>query len=145
MRDKIIYEKIKETINLLDEIDEMINTQSVEVQQVDFELSDWLHYIENNEISDESSIKIVKKIKELRELRRCLNNEHEIEKTYKDNSSKMMGNNTRSMLLVEINKTKNRLNNDYKNRVLTDETINDLLNNKKKRGRPKKVEAVNIV
>lgn len=144
MRDKIIYEKIKETIDLLDEIDEMINTQSTEVQQVDFELSDWLHYIENNEISDESSIKIVKKIKELRELRRCLNNEHEIEKTYKDNSSKMMGNNTRSMLLAEINKTKNRLNNDYKNRVLTDEAINNLLNNKKKRGRPKKVEVVNI-
>ena len=138
MRDKLIYEKIKQAMILLDEIDEMINTQSTELQKIDYELCDWYHYIENNEIDENSSIKIIQEIHRLRKLRRCLHNEYEIESTYKNNSSKVMGNNTRTLLLAEINKTIKRLNNDYKNRVLTEEKINYLLNAKRKRGRPKK-------
>lgn len=138
MRDKLIYEKIKAAIILLDEIDNMIDTQSIELQKIDYELSDWLHYIENNPIDEPSSIKIINEIQRLRQLRRCLHNEYEIENTYKNNASKVMGNNTRSLLLAEINKTVKQLNNDYKNRVLTEEKINELLKPKKTRGRPKK-------
>lgn len=140
MRDKIIYEKIKQLVILLDEIDNMICTQGEELQKIDFELSDWYHYIENNELNETASIKIINEIQKLRKLRRCLNNEHEIENTYKNNASKVMGNNTRPFLLAEINKTVKRLDNDYKNRILTEEKINELLNSKKKRGRPRKNE-----
>jgi len=140
MRDKIIYEKIKETVMLLDEIDAMIETQSTQLQQVDLELSDWYHYIENNDISDAVSIKIMHEIKRLREYRRQLHNEYEIEATYKKNASKMMGNNTRGMLLAEIGKTIKQLDSEYKNRVLTEDKINEVIDTKKKRGRPKKVE-----
>ena len=140
MRDKIIYEKIKQLVILLDEIDNMICTQGEELQKIDFELSDWYHYIENNEVNETDSIKIINEIQKLRKLRRCLNNEHEIENTYKNNASKVMGNNTRPLLLAEINKTVKRLDNDYKNRILTEEKINELLNSKKKRGRPRKNE-----
>lgn len=140
MRDKEIFEKIKQAMNLLDEIDEMIKTQSTELQNIDYELSDWYHYIENNEINEKSSIKIINEIHRLRQLRRSLHNEYEIENTYKNNSSKVMGNNTRQLLLAEINKTIKRINNDYKNRILTEEKINTLLNTNKKRGRPKKVD-----
>lgn len=138
MRDEIIYQKIKEALALLDEVDEMINSQSNELQQTDYELSDWYHYIENNDINNESAIKIIEEIKKLRQLRRSLHNEYEIETTYKNNSAKVMGNNTRQLLLAEINKTIKRLDNDYKNRVLTDEKINEIIKPKKKRGRPKK-------
>ena len=138
MRDNEIIDKIKSAITLLDEVDDMINTQSSELQKVDYELSDWYHYIENNELDEQESYKIVQEIKRLRKLRRSLNNEHEIENTYKNNSSKMMGNNTRGLLLAEINKTIRQLDNEYKNRILTDETINEMLSIKKKRGRPKK-------
>lgn len=140
MRDKIIYEKIKQAMILLDEIDDMIDTQGTELQKIDYELNDWYHYIENNEIDENSSIKIIKEIHELRRLRRCLKNEYEIENTYKKNSSKVMGNNTRTLLLAEINKTIKQVENNYKNRVLTEEKINELLNSKKKRGRQKKDE-----
>ena len=140
MRDKIIYEKIKQLVILLDEIDNMICTQGEELQKIDFELSDWYHYIENNEVNETDSIKIINEIQKLRKLRRYLNNEHEIENTYKNNASKVMGNNTRPLLLAEINKTVKRLDNDYKNRILTEEKINELLNSKKKRGRPRKNE-----
>lgn len=138
MRDKIIYEKIKQAMVILDEIDEMIKTQSIELQQVDYELSDWYHYIENNDIDENSSKKVLEEIQRLRKIRRGLQNEYEIENTYKNNSSKVMGNNTRGLLLAEINKTMNRLDCDYKNRVLTEDSINELLNSKKRRGRPRK-------
>ena len=138
MRDKIIYEKIKQAMALLDEIDEMIKTQSIELQQADYELSDWYHYIENNNIDENSSKKVLEEIQRLRKVRRGLQNEYEIENTYKNNSSKVMGNNTRGLLLAEINKTMNRLDCDYKNRVLTEDSINELLNTKRRRGRPRK-------
>lgn len=142
MRDKLIYEKIKQAMALLDEIDEMIKTQSIELQQVDYELSDWYHFIENNDIDENSSKKVLEEIQRLRKVRRGLQNEYEIENTYKNNSSKVMGNNTRGLLLAEINKTMNRLDCDYKNRVLTEDSINELLNSKKRRGRPKKEETI---
>lgn len=140
MRDKIVYEKIKQVMDLLDEIDEMIKTQSMELQQVDYELSDWYHYIENNNIDENSSKKILGEIQRLRKVRRGLQNEYEIETTYKNNSSKVMGNNTRGLLLAEINKTIKRLDCDYKNRILTEDSISELLNVKKRRGRPRKEE-----
>lgn len=141
MRDKIIYEKINQAITLLDEIDEMINTQSTELQKVDWELSDWLHFIENNDVLEKDAFKIIKKIKDLREIRRSLANENAIEDTYKNNASKMMGNNTRQFLLQEIHKTINRLNCDYKNRVLTDDDIKNVIEpTKKKVGRPRKIK-----
>ena len=138
MRDEIVYDKIKNAVLLLDEIDDMINTQSYQCQQIDYEMQDWLHYIENNEVDDKQSIKIIKEMQRLRRERRCLHNEYEIEKAFKDNASKVMGNNTRPMLLAEIGKTVKQINSDYKNRVLTDEQINELLSEKKKRGRPRK-------
>ena len=141
MRDELIVEKIKDAVQILDEIDEMINTQSTELQTIDLELSDWYHLIENNELSDEASIKVIKRIHDLRRLRRSLNNEHEIENTYLTHKSKMTGNETRQFLANEIFKTVKKLDSEYKNRVLTDEDIKNILEPaKKKPGRPKKVK-----
>ena len=66
MRDKLIIEKIKNAICILDDIDDMIKTQSIELQKVDYKLSDLYHLIENNELSDEASINVVKEIHGLR-------------------------------------------------------------------------------
>ena len=53
----------------------------------------------------------------------------------------MMGNNTRQLLLAEINKVVNQWEKEYNNRILTDEEIEQILNQTKKRvGRPKKNE-----
>lgn len=140
MRDELIVEKIKDAVKILDEIDEMINSQSAELQTIDLELSDWYHLIENNELSDEASARVVKRIHDLRKLRRSLNNEHEIENTYQTHKSKMTGNETRQFLANEIYKTVKKLNTEYKNRVLTDEDIKSILEStpKKKPGRPRK-------
>ena len=142
MRDEILVEKIKNVIQTLDEIDEMIKTQPTELQNVDFELSDYYHLIENNELSDIASIKIVKKIHDLRKIRRTLNNEYEIENTYQTHKSKLPGTETRKFLANEIYKTVKKLNSEYKNRILTENDIKFLLEEttlKRKPGRPRKI------
>lgn len=141
MRDELIVEKIKSAIQILDEIDDMINSQSSELQTVDYELSDLYHLIENNELTDIASVNVVKRIHELRKVRRSLNNEFEIESTYQIQKSKLTGNETRKFLANDIFKTVKRLNSEYKNRVLTDEDIKNLTEPKKRVGRPKKVAA----
>ena len=138
MRDELIYQKICQVVSLLDEIDKMIEELPTEQQKTDWEISDWLHYIETNDLDEQASVKIINKIKSLRKIRRTLNNERAIEDAYKNNASKMMGNNTRQFLIQEINKTMKQLNCEYKNRVLTDDDIKNILTESKKRGRPKK-------
>lgn len=140
MRDEIIIEKINQVIKLLDEIDNMIETQPTEIQNIDYQLSDYLHLIENNELNESASVGVVKKIHDLRMVRRSLKNEHEIENTYNTHKSKLAGKETRQFLLHEIHKTIKGLATPYRNRVLTDEDVDSLLNGetKKKRGRPPK-------
>ena len=138
MRNEIIIEKIKQVVKLLDEIDEMIETQSIEIQNVDLQLSDLYHLVENNELNEVASVNVINKMHELRVLRRSLNNEHEIENTYNIHKSKLPGKENRQFLLHEIYKTEKSLKSQYKNRILTDEYINNLLEGKKKRGRPPK-------
>lgn len=138
MRNEIILEKIKQVITILDEIDEMIETQSIEIQNTDLQLSDFYHLIENNELSDAASINVIKRIHDLRVLRRSLNNEHEIENTYNTHKSKLSGKDTRQFLLHEVYKTVKSLGSQYKNRILTDDDVKEILDPKKKRGRPPK-------
>lgn len=138
MRNEIILEKINQAIDVLNEIDEMIESQPREIQNIEFQLSDLYHLIENNELSEAASINVVKKIHELRIIRRSLNREHEIELCYNNQKSKLAGKDTRKFLLSEIYKTIKKLDTSYKNRVFTDEDINELLEPKKKRGRPPK-------
>lgn len=137
MSDEKIYSLIVELINVFNNIDEMIDSNSNRMQEIDLEINDWLHYIENNEIDEKQSIKIIKELKRLRDIRRHLKNEYEIEKIYKDNYSKINGSHSRQFLLVEINKTKKQLNSNYKNRVLTEDKIKEVIETKK-RGRPRK-------
>lgn len=140
MRDVEIVELVKQGIEILDKIDEMIKTQSIELQKIDYELSDLYHLIENNELSDEASINIIKRIHDLRKERRALNNEYEIENTYQTHKSKLAGNGTRQFLATEILKTVKQLGKKYTNRVLTEEDIKSLTEPvKRKPGRPKKV------
>lgn len=138
MRDKLIIEKIKNAICILDDIDDMIRTQSEELQKVDYKLSDLYHLIENNDLSDEASINVVREIHLLRKERRSLNNEHDLEVVYQNQKQKMIGNDSRQFLVTELNKTNKRLNSEYKNRVYTTEQIEQLISPKKKRGRPRK-------
>lgn len=140
MRCEQLLDKIKTITTLLDEVEEMKKTQSTELQNVDYELSDWYHLIEHNELNEEQSCRVVKRIHELRLLRRDLKNEYELEQVISTHKNKLIGTDTRQFLITEMNKTNKIINQEYKNRVLTQETIDEVLNKttKKRKGRPKK-------
>lgn len=142
MRSEQLLIKIKALVKLLDDIDEMIQTQSSELQRVDLELSDWLHLIENNNLGESESFKVVENIHRLRVARRELNNEYALEQVFQTHKSRLTGNNTRQFLISEVEKTYKQLNQEYKNRILNEETVNETLNKeiKRKRGRPRKVK-----
>ena len=70
--------------DLDDYFNELPNLQS----QIDEELSDLLHYIENNDLTPKQSTKMIKLLKQKRMVRRGLCNDYEIKKVYNAHKGK---------------------------------------------------------
>lgn len=139
MRDKLFLEYLNNAIENIDKIEEFIQSNSNEYSLIDKEIEDYEHLIENNELNKEQSVYVISKIHELRIKRRSVKNEHELENVYLNNLQKMTGNNTRTLLLNEIHKMEKQLQSEYKNRIITDEEVDKIMNLQNKVGRPKKV------
>lgn len=138
MRDKLFLEYLNNAIENINKIEELIQSNSNEYSLIDKEIEDYEHLIENNELNKEQSVYVISKIHELRIKRRSVKNEHELENVYLNNLQKMTGNNTRSLLLNEIHKMEKQLQSEYKNRIITNEEVDKIMNLKNKVGRPKK-------
>ena len=122
-----VLEKITQAIKLLQEVEEYKEQLPTLQQEVDYRLSDLLHKIENDSLNAPQSCKIVKEIKKQRLIRRYYQNDYEILRTYTNNVNKLMNAGNREMLLSELKKTNNRLNQPYKNRIYTNDEMNELL------------------
>ena len=83
-------------------------------------------------------------IMSMRQERASSEEKSQIEKTYKENASKMMGNNTRQFVISNVKQTVKNLDTEYKNRVLTEEDFKKLTEEPehKRRGRPPKNKEV---
>ncbi len=121
-----ILEKVQEANSILNEIETYYDSIPSKQSKVDSELSDLLHYIENNNLNASQSCKIVKQMKKKRIERRGLLNDFEMLKTYRTNSSKLSNSANREFLLAELNKTAKKLNCEYKNRIYNDEQLKEL-------------------
>ena len=122
-----ISKQIINITNLLNDLDEYLNEIPNLQSQIDEELSDLYHYIENNELNAKQSFKMIKLIKEKRIIRRGLNNDYEMKKTYISNRNKLLIDSQRQFFLTEIHKKNKELSSKYKNRRLTDEEIKNLI------------------
>lgn len=122
-----VLEKITQAIKLLQEVEEYKEQLPTLQQEVDYRLSDLLHKIENDSLNAPQSCKIVKEIKKQRLIRCYYQNDYEILRTYTNNVNKLMNAGNREMLLSELKKTNNRLNQPYKNRIYTNDEMNELL------------------
>lgn len=122
-----IIEKVKEVSDLMNEIQSYTNNLNAELQAVDFRISDLLHLIESNSIKTKGSYRIVKELKKVRLERRKIKNDMEISKTLNNNLNKLLSMENRQFLLAELNKTNNHLNLKYKNRIYTEEELNELI------------------
>lgn len=122
-----ISKQIINITNLLNDLDEYLNEIPNLQSQIDEELSDLYHYIENNELSTKQSLKMIKLIREKRIIRRGLNNDYEMKKTYISNRNKLLIDSQRQFFLTEIHKKNKELSSKYKNRRLTNEEIKNLI------------------
>lgn len=103
--------------------EELPNLQS----KTDEEISDLLHYIENNDLTPRQSTKMIKLLQQKRLIRRGLSNDNAIKNTYNTYKNKLIVNSQRQFFLTEIYKKAKELNSTYKNRQLTDEDIKNLI------------------
>ena len=125
--DKIFLKKLQDCVIDLDELDEIIETNSERQSKVDSEISDWLHRLQNNfeELKPNriALANIAEKIATLRLERASLRNEFELIKRYKEISRQMMTKDNRKFVITEIQKIMKNLNQPYKNRIINEEDI----------------------
>lgn len=123
--------KIQLLVTTLDEMDEIFDKQSEEMQQADQLESDLDHIIENNiDITDDAKIAIFNKKNETRNIRRNWKNVHIIRDQYYQINDRLLHKNTRQFFVANMTKTINNLGQPYKNRVMNDEDVKELLNSK---------------
>lgn len=111
-----IITQILKAEELLENIDDYFNDLPNLQSEVDEELSDLYHYIENNDLTPKQCTKMVKLIQEKRLVRRNLCNDYEIKKTYNTHRNKLALENQRQFFLTEIHKTAKKLNQQYRYR-----------------------------
>lgn len=122
-----VIEELKEAVSIINKVDEYKDSLVDRLSEQDKKLSDLLHYIENNKLSTAQCYRIVKEIKKQREIRRKVKNDMNILSTYDKHINKLLNTNNRSMLLAELYKADKRLQAEYKNRLYTEEEINEIL------------------
>ena len=135
-----VIEKLNKVVEYLDDIQDIKDSHSAAMQEVEFRISDILHLIELNDIPDSCCKKVIAELKKLREHRRDLKNQYEILKTFETHKEKLLKDNSRFMFSSELGKASKKLNSTYNNRVYTQEELDNLV--KPVRGRPKKEEVV---
>lgn len=139
-----ILERIKTIIDMLDELDDWIEALPSSQSQVDSLLSDYRHLLKENIFRERVAYKIAIKIKESELLRADLKQDFDIARTYDTYKNRLLSKTNRQFLLSELYKKTKDWNQPYKYRVLTKEEIDGLLlEEKKKRGRPRKEEISN--
>ena len=117
-----IYDISKQMTDLDEYFDKLPTLQS----KVDEEISDLLHYIENNQLNLKQSAKMIKLLQEKRLIRRGLSNDNIIKNTYNNHKNKLIINVQRPFFLNEINKKARELNSTYRNRQLSNKNIKEL-------------------
>lgn len=140
-RTEELLDNIYKAVESLDKVDSMQEEQSSMLQNVDWQISDYLHYIENEDINEKQAYAIIKKLKELRLIRRDLSNENIVENAFNRVRDRLNTLQNRKFFATEIHKEVNKLNQDYNWRIINREQIEEIINAevpKRKVGRPKK-------
>ena len=122
-KDKVFLAKLQLVINTLDEIDEMAKKNPEEQQAIDYEISDYQHLLQNEDLSDDKMLEVAKKLKEARLKRVQLNNTSELAKTYYGNNKVLIYSDNRYKLVEAIKERVARLDQEYKYRVLDSNVI----------------------
>lgn len=122
-----VIEEITNAVSILNKVDNYKDNLVNQLSEQDKKLSDLYHLIENTKPTTGQCYRIVKELKKQLELRRKVKNDMNVLSIYDKNINKLLNTNNRNMLLAELHKAEKRLNMEYRNRIYTDEEINEIL------------------
>lgn len=122
----VFLAKIQQAITLLNEVDDIIANNPDMQKNIDWEISDYLHLIENETLSERAKLEIDDRLKQCRLVRRQINHIQAIGKVFSDNRGKLTFKNSRDILYSMIQNTVSKMDTEYNYRVLDKETIENL-------------------
>lgn len=125
--DLLLIRKVNDIVKAMDEIDELVKTLSERRSNIDLELSDLLHIIENNDLDEFASHNVTKRIHDLRKKRRSVSNEQALLELWKQQRKDLLYSSSRTQLGKLLLDKINALEMPYKDRILSDEDIDSLL------------------
>lgn len=139
-----IIENIIQAVSILNKTDEYLESLVTRLSECDSLISDYEHFIENTSIEEVNLKALYQDMQKNFMKRRIIKNNMAINGSYKNLVAKLNNSTNREFLIQSLKKTQAKFDTEYHNRVLTQEDIEKLksieLPEKKKRGRPKKVE-----
>lgn len=139
-----IIENIIQAVSILNKTDEYLESLVTRLSECDSLISDYEHFIENTSIEEVNLKALYQDMQKNFMKRRIIKNNMAINGSYKNLVAKLNNSTNREFLIQSLKNTQAKLGTEYHNRVLTQEDIEKLksieLPEKKKRGRPKKVE-----
>lgn len=121
--DVLFLSNLQKIVKLLDEIDDLIESNSTRQSKIDGLISDYEHIIENEILTNDQAMLIVQELKKAREYRRHQKNEFELIRAYQENKEKLSSKVNRQFLMAEIYKVWTRLNQKYNMRVLNETEV----------------------
>ena len=139
--DIMFLSKLQQVLNTLDEMDNMIKDNPDNQQKIDYEISDYLHLIQNTDLDKLDINKVMAALKKLRLKRASHYRFYEITKTYNANRDRLKYTSSRANLKEIIKNTLDNLNNKYNYRILESDDLNALCTEKiqeNKKRSPKK-------
>ena len=128
-QETVFLAKIKNVINLLDEIDEIIDNNPTMQQNIDYEISDYLHIIQryNDNITTSSKVKMINDLANLRKKRIEYNSIFRIGSYYRNNINKLINKDRRQFFRNDIGQEFKKCHEQYQYRVLAKEDVDKLI------------------
>lgn len=126
MTEENILERIQAVVDILDDIDMYLDSLNDKLSYYDQLLSDYRHFLKDNEFTPEQAYKVALKVKEIGKQREIIKQDLVLRDKFRNNINKLLTLNNRSFLMVELNKVSKFFNQPYKYRVLEESELEDL-------------------
>lgn len=128
-KENIFLVKIQNCLKLLDEIEDTIGNNPNDQSNIDYELSDYLHIIQENnqKLDDKTKIELVNKIEKARLQREQYNSIYLIGKYFTENKNKLLYTNSRKIMYKGLSDLLGTLHKPYNYRVFSEDDVKEIL------------------
>lgn len=139
-----VVETLVKAVSILNNLDEYLESLDNGLSECDSLISDYEHFIENMEVEKTNLKTLFLNMKAIFKKRRIIKCDMALRENYKKLSMRLNNSTNREFLIQDIKSSESKLGSKYHNRILKEADLKSLsLENKPKRGRPKKEVTVN--